>query len=145
MTWATDTVRIGIFFSVVKRPEQEAVHSPPSNAAFNSVYFSLTISRCGPSGTTKHAVACVYVYSTKCKRCTQIRKLSLDMWTVIRHLFLFQTVLLAASIICRMVLVEPGYVPAHAIDYYVSTLQSPLSAANPGTFRNTWLKFYGAL
>jgi hypothetical protein len=33
-----------------------------------------------------------------------------------------QIVVLAGTIISRMVLARPGYVPAHAIDYYVSTI-----------------------
>ncbi|XP_021917290.1 cuticle protein 7-like isoform X1 [Zootermopsis nevadensis] len=43
-------------------------------------------------------------------------------------MYILQTVLLAASIISRMVLVTPGYVPAHAIDYY----SSPRYAFNYG-------------
>jgi hypothetical protein len=57
--------------------------------------------------------------------------------TIIKYLFVLQTVLLAASIISRMVLVKPGYVPAHAIDYYVSSLQAPLSVVNSGPIRDT--------
>ena len=34
----------------------------------------------------------------------------------------FQSVVLATAIISRMVLARPGYVPAHTIDYYVSTI-----------------------
>ena len=45
------------------------------------------------------------------------------MLTEFKNFTSFQTVVLAAAIISRMVLARPGYVPAHAIDYYVSVIQ----------------------